>query len=521
MLALTSAPAIAAPSVDLALHPKQSKALLTPATEILFGGAAGPGKSHAMRAAGIIWCSEIPGLQVYLFRRLHADLIKNHIEGPKGLQALLAPWINAKWVKIVEDEVRFWNGSKIYLCHMQHEKNKIKYQGAEIHALLIDELTHFTESQYRFLRSRCRMIGMHVPEKYRGMFPRILCGSNPGSVGHQWVKQTFIDGGELGDLRKMPPSEGGMLRQFIKARLDDNPDLLRDEPDYDMKLSGLGNPSLVKAMKDGDWNIVEGAFFSEWSDDRHVLRPVPLPDHWLKFRSGDWGSAKPFSFHWWAVASDDWQHPDGVIVPRGAMIAYREYYGIEKKPDGGYMANKGVKLPSDVVARQCLRHEGAEFDGRGKKVVEPSEAVAYGVLDPACFATVSGPSIAETMAREGLLWRPADNKRVAKDGAIGGHDQFRKRLVGDEEGRAMIFYFSSCIHAIRTIPALQHDETHPEDLNSEMEDHAYDDSRYAVMSRPYRTNAPLTEEERQRADNLKAQQERVKRAKQMRKSRRA
>ena len=481
--------------VNLALHPKQSEAILSPATEILFGGAAGPGKSHAMRAASIIWASEIPGLQVYLFRRLYDDLVKNHLEGANGYHNLLASWVKQKFVRIVDDEIRFWNGSKIYLCHCQHDKDRFKYQGAEIHVLLIDELTHFSEVIYRFLRGRCRVIGIELPEKYKGFFPRILAGSNPGNIGHQWVKQSFIDGVEDGDIREMPDEEGGMARQFIKARLSDNPSLLKDDPQYIKKLSGLGNPALVKAMKEGDWNIVEGAFFTEWATEKHVLRPVTLPDHWLRLRSGDWGSAKPYSFHWWAVASEDWQHPDGPVIPRGAMIAYRELYGVEMKEGGGFTPDKGVKEPSDVVARKGLILEGAEFDDNGKMTKEPTEDIAYGVIDPAAFATVSGPSIAETMFRVGWRFKRADNKRVAKGGAIGGHNQFRKRLTGDGDGRPMIYFFANCIHAIRTIPVLQHDQHQPEDVNTHMEDHAYDDSRYACMSRPWITDEPDPESE--------------------------
>jgi hypothetical protein len=503
--------------VRLSLHPKQQQAVYSKATEILFGGAAGPGKSHAMRVAAVLWASEVPGLQIYLFRRLHDDLVKNHMEGAQGFVNLLAPWLQAKYCRIVDDEIRFYNGpngtvgSKVYLCHCQHEKDIIKYQGAEIHVLLIDELTHFSEKIYRFLRGRCRKVGIALPEKYKGMFPRILCGSNPGSIGHAWVKTTFIDGVESGQIRKMSKSEGGMLRQFVRARLEDNPSLLDEDPDYEAKLHGLGNAALVKAMKDGDWGIIEGAFFTEWSEARHVLRPVELPKWCNRFRCGDWGSAKPYAFYWLAVASDDWQHPDGQIIPRGALIAYRELYGVRQKPDGGYEPDVGVKEPSDVVARKILALEGAEFDEGGKKTKGPTEAIAYGVLDPAAFAENGGPSIAETMAREGALFRPADNKRVASAGAIGGHDQFRKRLVGDPDGRPLIYFFANCVHAIRTIPVLQHDQHRPEDINTDMEDHAYDGVRYGCMSRPYlNTKAPASEEEAKRQENVKAQQQRLK-----------
>ena len=132
--------------LELPLHPKQGVAYLSKATEILYGGAAGGGKSYFMRAAAIIWCSLVPGLQVYLFRRIYDDLIKNHIEGSRGFRVMLAPWEQAGLCKIVESEIRFFNGSKIFLCHCEHEKHRFKYQGAEIHVLLMDELTAFTSA---------------------------------------------------------------------------------------------------------------------------------------------------------------------------------------------------------------------------------------------------------------------------------------------------------------------------------------------------------------------------------------
>ena len=133
------------PELNLNLHDKQTIAYLSKATEILYGGAAGGGKSHLMRSAAIIWCSMIPGFQVYLFRRVTKDLIKNHIEGPQGFRKMLSPWSKFNFARIVDSEIRFWNGSKIYLCHCEHEKNMYDFDGAEIHLLLIDELTHFTE----------------------------------------------------------------------------------------------------------------------------------------------------------------------------------------------------------------------------------------------------------------------------------------------------------------------------------------------------------------------------------------
>ena len=428
--------------MDLELHAKQSLAFQSRATEILYGGAAGGGKSHLMRIASVVWCSEIPGLQVYLFRRVKDDLHKNHMEGPNGYRNLLREWVDQKLIEIVGDEVRFWNGSKIYLCHCKDERDRFKYQGAEIHVLLVDELTHFTEKVYRFLRGRVRAIGLEVPDKYKDIIPRIMCGSNPGNIGHNWVKAAFIDSAEPLALRHMGDFEGGMLRQYIPARLDDNPSMTDDDPLYRQRLRGLGSHALVKAMEDGDWNVVEGAYFDCWSTERHVIEPFEIPDHWIRARSFDWGSAKPFSVGWWAIANEEFYTPYGLYIQKGAVIRYREWYGA--KGD-----DVGLKLDAEDVGKGIRERE--------------IEKVTYGVADPSIGKEDGGPSIRERM---GVSFRMGDNRRVA------GWDTMRQRLKGTEDG-PMIFCFKTCTASIRTIPSLQHDDKRPEDLDTSMEDHCF------------------------------------------------
>jgi hypothetical protein len=454
--------------LDIHLHVKQGEILRSEATEILYGGAAGGGKSHALRCLAIMWAYAFPGLQVYFFRRISDDLTKNHMEGPKGFRSMLAPWVEAGLVEIVETEIRFkWNGSKIYLCHCHEEKDRYKYQGAEMHVLMVDELTHFTDTIYRFLRSRVRMVGIKMPEAVKARFPRIVAGSNPGNIGHSWVKQAFIDGHRPGDTWQAPDEEGGMLRQFIPAKIADNPSLLEDDPTYRVKLRGLGSAALVKAMEDGDWEAIEGAYFDCWDRARHVVKPFELPKHWLRFRSFDWGSARPFSVGWWATVSDPYTTEEGVTLPRGCLIRYREWYGA-KGP------NQGLKLHAPEVARGILMKED---EGEG-------DLITYSVADPSCFKEDGGPSIAEQMARNGVIFRPADNSRVA------GWTQMRARFVGDEDGNPMLACFDTCLDSKRTIPPLMHDEHKPEDLDSDGEDHAADDWRYACMSRPWMKGKP-------------------------------
>ena len=488
------------PILKLRLHPKQWLAMETPATEVLYGGAAGGGKSHLMRVAAIRWCVEIAGLQVYFFRRIREDLIKNHMEGPQGLRALLAPLVDAGWCEIIENEVRFWNHSKIFLCHAQHETDVYKYQGAEIHVLCVDELTHFAEPMYRFLRNRVRMVGLDVPADYSGRFPRILASANPGGVGHLWVKNTFIDGVTPLKMRLQPSAEGGMRRMYIPATLDDNPSMLEHDPGYEARLEGLGSKALVAAMRWGDWNVIEGAFFDCWSPQLHVLAPFSVPLEWLRFRSADWGAASPFSTGWWAVVQEDYFLPvvkrdsrgtlirtnTGALedmgfrrIPRGALIRYREDYGDQEGAPG-----KGLKLTAEAYADRIIAREKGD-----------ETKCTYGVMDPSTFKVDGGPSIAERVNRKlvqaGLApFREADNRRVNtrmsrdRGGPMSGWDVVRQRMVGTN-GVPDIYCFSTCIDSIRTIPALQHDPDRAEDLNTRGEDHAADEWRYACMSRAW------------------------------------
>ena len=457
-------------ALNFDLHEKQSLAYTTEATEILYGGAAGGGKSHLMRVRAITFALECPRAQIYLFRRIRSDLITNHMEGPQGFRAMLNPLVEQKKVVMTEDTVKFANGSRIYLSHCKDEQDRYQYQGKEIHLLLIDELTHFTETIYRYLRQRVRMVGV----KHKG-FPRIIASANPGGVGHTWVKAMFIDPQKPYEIKRMPKEEGGFLRQFIPARLEDNPSLTQDDPEYEDRLAGLGSEALVKAYRWGDWNIVEGAFFPEFNTQRHVIRKFSIPDHWARIRAMDWGSASPFSVGWYAVASDELsaenQFGEIVTIPRGCLVKYREWYGASKP-------NVGLKLTAEEV-------------GEGIVVREKGDPpMSRAVLDPSAFSVDGGPSIAERMFSTGAKFGRADNRRIAKRGALSGWDQLRARLKGDGDGNPMIVFFEDCKHTIRTLPAMQHDELNPEDMDTDGEDHCADETRYACMARPWIKTQP-------------------------------
>lgn len=458
-------------SLDFQFTPKQALAFNSPANEIFWGGAAGGGKSIFIRFLSILLCTEIPNLQVYLFRRTRPDLIKTHVEGPKGYRALLAPYIKSGLCSLVEDEARFnFNGSKIYFCHCKDEEDKNNFLSTEMHVLLIDELTTFTESIYTFLRSRVRATGLVVPAKYKNNIPRILCTSNPGNLGHQWVKQTFVDGTEPMQIRLMDDEQGGMLRQYIPARITDNPFLMLEDPKYIARLKGMGSPALVKAYLEGDWNIVKGQYFPEFGP-QHQIEPFIIPEHWTRGRSVDWGSSAPFSVGWYAINSE--AHPvkdiEGCwhVAPPGTIFQYREWMG-----EKAY--NVGLKLTVEQVADGILDRD-------------MGERIDYSVVDSSMFDEDGGPSQAEQMQVHTdykLMFFKADKRRIP------GWSVVRSRLVGTE-GTPGIFFFKTCYGIIRDLPQLQHDEKKPEDAESEgIADHNPDQLRFFVTSRPWMTDAP-------------------------------
>lgn len=476
-------------TIRFRLHPKQSRAFNTKATEILYGGAAGGAKSHLMRVVAIALAVAVPGLQIYLFRRVREDLIKNHMEGPTGFRAMLASWLGAECNVIGDDEIRWDNGSRIYLCHCQHERDRFKYQGAEIHVLLIDELTHFTEVIYRFLRSRVRIPAtLEIPDEFNGLLPRILCASNPGGIGHQWVRSTWIDPKPSYEIWRTSDEEGGFKRQYIPAKLEDNPSL--DQGQYASNLAGLGNPELVKAMLDGDWDVVAGAAL-DIARDRHMLPSFPIPNHWVKFMVVDWGYVRPFSVGWYCVVDGvqricDEGTGEEYWIPNGALIRYRELYGWGGKPD------VGMRMESPELVERILEIED-----------EAQETMDYRVADTGIWAKNDGMSIFERMynAAKGEDGFSRFNPRKSEKDRQASYSEICTRLKGEEQEGGdywpMLFVTDNCRHFWRTVPPLVLDDLHPErGPDEDQENHVWDEVCYAAMSRPYiRTKHQRTRQE--------------------------
>ncbi len=428
--------------------------------EILYGGAAGGGKSDFLLGD---FLQDVPtygpAWRGIVFRRTYPEL-----EELIGRSSEIYLPTGAHW----HETKRTWrwpNGATLKMRYAEREKDKYRYQGHQYTWIGWDELTQWPSlSVYRYLRSRLRSASP-VPTK------RIRATANPGGPGHHEVRAYFIDAAPLG-FRPIVDEATGLERMFVPSRLEDNRILMAADPGYVARLQGLGSEALVRALLDGDWSVISGAFFSEFRPSLHVVQPMELPAHWLRFRAMDWGSARPFSVGWYAVS--DGEHPR---FPRGALIKYREWYGWNGTP------NTGLRLTAEMVA-----------DGIVKR--EAGDRVAYGVIDPAAWSADGGPSIAERMIGRGVHFRSADNKRMP------GWDQLRARLVG-EDGRPMLYLFATCVHTIRTLPALQHDEEKPEDVDTEGEDHAGDETRYACMSRPYEGPRPRPTADRLAPPTLK------------------
>jgi hypothetical protein len=436
-----------------------------PVFEVVYGGARGGGKTDACLGEFAIH-AEIYGKDAKgLFVRRSGVALIPTIERAR----VIFREVGARWQE-AKNRFVFPGGAVLYFRHLENLADADLYQGHDYTRVYVEELTQFpTAAPVDKLKGTLRS-GAGVPCALRA-------SCNPGGPGHTWVKARHIDPGAYTMVAEpyTNPFTGETIRLsrvFIPAKLTDNPRLLNNDPLYVARLQQTGSAALVKAWLEGDWSIVEGAFFDKWSL-RNVIRPFTIPPLWTRIRSFDWGYAAPFSVGWWAVASDPVQAQTAlgaITIPRGAMVRYREWYGCTGKP------NEGLRLEAEQVGRGILDRE-------------KGEEIRTAVADPSIFSQNGGPSLAERMMKGGARFRPADNTRVGVNGALSGWDQVRARIAGLGDG-PMMFVFDTCRDFIRTVPVLQHDPNRPEDLDTSAEDHVADEVRYACLSRPLTAGPP-------------------------------
>ena len=423
----------------------QAALVRCPIEEVFYGGARGGGKTDGMLGKfGIKAAKYGPHVRGIFFRRELPQLDAAVDRSKEIYLSLGAEYQDYK------KQWTFPNGATLRFRPLERDADAEKYQGHSYTDVFFEELGNYPNPTPVMKLKATLRSAESIPCQFHAT-------GNPGGPGHNWVKARYVD---LAPQGWKILKEGNSSRIFIPARISDNQILMTADPGYVDRLKATGSAELVRAWLEGDWDVIEGAFFECWRSEKHVVHPFEIPDHWLKFRSFDWGSAAPFSVGWWAVS--DGTEVDAAVYPKGALIRYREWYGASAP-------NTGLKLTNEKIAEGIKQRE--------------TERITYGVADPSIFMVQGGPSIAEQMAKAGVLWRRADNRRIGGRGAMSGWAEMRSRMVGDDF--PMIYCFSTCVDSIRTIPSLPHDPHKAEDVDTNAEDHAADEWRYACMSRPW------------------------------------
>jgi phage terminase large subunit len=431
--------------IELGYRPtlKQVRFHASKAAYRLYGGAAGGGKSEAILFEAVMQCLEHEGIRGLVLRRTFPELERSLIQ--RALEKLPREIYEYHASKHV---MRFPSGSTLEFGYSESDPDVIRFQSAEYGFIGFDELTHFSEFQWRYLKSRCRSV-------IRGVYPNMFAGTNPGNRGHGWVKRLWID-----KQLNVEEVEAGETREdydFIPAKVRDNPYLLQNDPAYLTRLASLPT-DVRRALLEGDWDLFEGQVFREFRKDTHVVpsaeRGVPsLEAWWPRWRAIDWGYTQPACCLWFCRE------------PKGTTFVYRELY-------------KAGMLVSEFAKRV------KEMDG--------DEQIETCYLDPSCWQKSGAveESIAEQFEKYFSV-EPADNDRLGGKQLV--HEMLRvpstsPAPLGASECRApSLQIFENCLNLVRTLPQLVYDPVKVEDVDTEGEDHAYDALRYGLKSASRRT----------------------------------
>ncbi len=415
---------------------------------ILYGGAAGGGKTDALLVLGIIACSWFARLNVGYFRREFPQL-----EGPGGAilrcREMMAPLENAKMAKWNANQRRwtFSSHAVFQFCHAKNEDDVYNYQSQQFDLLLVDESTHFTEFQLRYLQTRNRAT-------VKDWVPFTALATNPGHYSHGYHKRNFVDVGPPGEVHAVEVEPGHFAKHlFIPAFLHDNEVLELRDPLYREKLERQPE-EIRRALLDGDWSIFAGQYFKSWRYHHHVTKAVELPVAWTRFAAMDWGYAAPCAILWFAVDPS-----------MKRVYCYREVYITEMLPEE--VADLFLDLSQDEEVQYVK--------------ASPDMWQERGLISRAS----GGESIAEVFMSKGVPLEPADNRRVM------GWTQVRDYLRFAPDGHPYLVVFDNCTELIRTLPELIHSDKKVEDVDDKCEDHAPEALRYALMSRPQPEGAGL------------------------------
>lgn len=441
----------------------QTSLITCPVGEILFGGARGGGKTDAVIGKWVYHANQYGAkASGIMFRRTFKQL-----EEVLRRTRELYPRIGATY-SVTNSTWTFPNGATLKLRHLDNEVDAQSYQGHEYNFLVFEELTNWPTSRPMDMLRATMRSGTGIPSQ-------LICTANPGGPGHNWVKARYITPARNGYKILIDP-ESQLERVYIPSKLADNIILTTNDPLYHARLKQTGPGALVKAWLEGDWDIVAGGFFDDvFSAQRHILRTTAVPPTWPLVSGFDWGFSAPASLGIFAKVT----HPDdavfekwGKALPRGSMIRIRELYTVAHDEQGFVKPGQGLKYTNEDLGAAIAR----------KLKTLPNKKTCQ--ADPSIFAEQGGPSTYERMRvganLEGynLVMQKADNNRQSGWSRVRELLQNANQDILEKEG---LYVFDCCDDWLRTVPVLPADRLNPDDVDTDAEDHAADDTRYACM----------------------------------------
>ena len=393
--------------MKISVTSKQKQFMDAACDEVLFGGAAGGGKSYAQVIDALVYAVKYPGSKQLILRRTYPELDKSIIRTTLALY----PKEIYRYVSSSHTG-QFANGSVIDFGYCDSETDVYRYQSAEFDVIRFDELTHFTKEMYIYLISRLRGVN--------GFPKQMKSTTNPGGIGHKWVKERFIDVGRPDTVH----SFGGQTRVFIPSLVSDNSFLMAKDKNYLKRLENLTEKDR-KALLYGQWDIFEGQYFSEWNRNVHVVEPFEIPPHWKRYAAMDYGLDMLAVYF---VAVDD----------VGNAWVYNEIY-----------------QPDLIISRAAELIKS--------RMIQPFQAF-YAPPDLWNRRQDSGSSVATIFAQLGILLTKSVNDRQTGWYAVKEYLHITTDEKGEKTARVKIF--SNCLNLIRTLPALVHDGKNVNDVSS-------------------------------------------------------